>query len=113
MLLDHSLEVHKGVSLELFGSKVARLGAAAHCERWLPPVFDKREFGCSELTELGRGSNVRGIQIAATFDSARGSFVLQTPEELKRLLWIVSSLCDCETKSAGRCFLASPSPTAG
>lgn len=87
-LLDHSIEVELGVSLGLFGSTVRRLGTAAQAKRWLPDVEAFREFGCFALTELGHGSNVRGIETTATYDVGTESFVLCTPTESAQKYWI-------------------------
>jgi acyl-CoA oxidase len=115
-LLDHSVEVELGVSLGLFGTTVRRLGSKEQARRWLPDVEAFKEFGCfaltgsfcapappsarwsqvrsadrrtpSPLAELGHGSNVRGIETTATYDSATETFTLRTPTESAQKYWI-------------------------
>ncbi|EMS62187.1 Acyl-coenzyme A oxidase 3, peroxisomal [Triticum urartu] len=40
------------------------------------------------MTELGHGSNVRGIETVATYDSKTGEFVINTPCESAQKYWI-------------------------
>jgi len=86
--VDHSLEVKMGVHYGLFGSSVALLGDEQQCRRWLQDIEDARMLGCFALTELGHGSNVRGIETLATYDPGRGEFIIHTPTETAQKYWI-------------------------
>uniref|UniRef100_A0A6B2L0L2 Acyl-coenzyme A oxidase n=1 Tax=Arcella intermedia TaxID=1963864 RepID=A0A6B2L0L2_9EUKA len=46
---------------------------------WLEPTFGGKIIGCYAQTELGHGSNVRGLLTIAEFDKTTQEFVLNTP----------------------------------
>ncbi|CDF38750.1 acyl-CoA oxidase [Chondrus crispus] len=87
-LLDHSLEIRFGVNLGLFCATIRRLGSEEQYTHWLPRIEDGRDVGCFALTELGHGSNVRGIQTTARYLPDVQQFEIHTPHDLAQKFWI-------------------------
>ena len=57
--------------------------------KWLPLVRDWKMIGCYAQTELGHGSNVRGLETTATFvkDCDEGSFLINSPTLTSAKFW--------------------------
>lgn len=87
-LLDHSIEVKIGVSFGLFGATVRKLGSHAQSRYWLPRIESLQTWGCFALTELGHGSNVRGIETTAEYLPETQQFEIHTPSESAQKYWI-------------------------
>lgn len=56
---------------------------------WMPLIRDWKVIGCYAQTELGHGSNVRGLETTATFvkDCEDGSFVINSPTLTSAKFW--------------------------
>eukprot|EP00475_Leptophrys_vorax_P018391 TRINITY_DN2514_c0_g1_i2.p1 TRINITY_DN2514_c0_g1~~TRINITY_DN2514_c0_g1_i2.p1 ORF type:complete len:569 (+),score=167.08 TRINITY_DN2514_c0_g1_i2:69-1775(+) len=48
-------------------------------DKWLPMCRSYKVIGTYAQTELGHGSNVRGLETTATFDKSKDEFIVHTP----------------------------------
>eukprot|EP00850_Spirogloea_muscicola_P022010 SM000272S10277 [mRNA] locus=s272:131970:137418:- [translate_table: standard] len=87
-IYDHSMGIKLGVHIHLWGGAVKYLGTKRHHDKWLKRTEDYDVAGCFALTELGHGSNVRGIETEATYDAGAQEFVINTPCETAQKYWI-------------------------
>ncbi|KAG8075732.1 hypothetical protein GUJ93_ZPchr0006g42317 [Zizania palustris] len=87
-IYDHSLAIKIGVHFFLWGSAIKFLGTKRHHDKWLADTESYAIKGCFAMTELGHGSNVRGIETVATYDSKTREFVINTPCESAQKYWI-------------------------
>jgi acyl-CoA oxidase len=55
---------------------------------WIPRVERFEVLGCYAQTEVGHGSNVRGIETQATFDLDTDEFILASPTVSSSKIWI-------------------------
>ncbi|GFP79159.1 acyl-coenzyme a oxidase 3 peroxisomal [Phtheirospermum japonicum] len=87
-VFDHSLAIKIGVHFFLWGGAVQFFGTKRHHDKWLSATENYMIKGCFAMTELGHGSNVRGIETMTTYDSKSGEFVINTPCESAQKYWI-------------------------
>ncbi|WOL12440.1 acyl-coenzyme A oxidase 3, peroxisomal [Canna indica] len=87
-IYDHSLGIKLGVHFFLWGGAIQFLGTKRHHDKWLKATETYQVKGCFAMTELGHGSNVRGIETIATYDTNTGEFVINTPCESAQKYWI-------------------------
>ncbi|XP_066312895.1 acyl-coenzyme A oxidase 3, peroxisomal-like [Miscanthus floridulus] len=87
-IYDHSLAIKIGVHFFLWGSAIKFLGTKRHHDKWLVATENYDIMGCFAMTELGHGSNVRGIETIATYDSETREFIINTPCESAQKYWI-------------------------
>ncbi|KAJ3692286.1 hypothetical protein LUZ60_012636 [Juncus effusus] len=85
---DHSLAIKLGVHFFLWGNAVKFFGTKIHHDKWLKDTEKYIVKGCFAMTELGHGSNVRGIETIATYDSNTEEFIINTPCETAQKYWI-------------------------
>ncbi len=88
MMMSNVARNQGGMGLH-FGAFVTTLTSQATMEQqmeWLLPAFQMKIIGALGQTELGHGSNVRGLQTTAEYDASTQEFVLNTPF-LKSMKW--------------------------
>jgi len=73
-------------SHSIFLATVTGQGSDDQVRFWLPKIFNFEITGSYAQTELGHGSNVRGLMTTAEFDSKTDEFVLNTPT-LRSMKW--------------------------
>ncbi|KAJ0244946.1 Acyl-CoA oxidase/dehydrogenase [Hirschfeldia incana] len=87
-MYDYSLNAKLGVHFLLWGNAIKFFGTKRHHEKWLKDTEDYLVRGCFAMTELGHGSNVRGIETVTTYDPRTEEFVINTPCESAQKYWI-------------------------
>lgn len=85
---DHSLAIKLGVHFFLWGGAIQFFGTKRHHDKWLKATEDYGVKGCFSMTELGHGSNVRGIETVTTYDRNTREFIINTPCESAQKYWI-------------------------
>jgi acyl-CoA oxidase len=63
----------------LFVNTILYQGTPAQQREWLMKSINLQMIGTYAQTELGHGSNVRGLETTATYDSATDEFIINSP----------------------------------
>ncbi len=98
---DLSLMVKAGVQWGLFGGAVENLGTQRHHEAYVKKIIDLDLLGCFAMTETGHGSDVQALETTATYDTASGEFVIDSPTPSSRKDYIGGA---AETASVAAVF---------
>ncbi|XP_013924300.1 PREDICTED: peroxisomal acyl-coenzyme A oxidase 2 [Thamnophis sirtalis] len=70
----------------IFMKSILALGTDEQIDKWIPLAKKNFILGTYAQTELGHGSNLRGLETTATFDVATQKFILNTPT-LSAMKW--------------------------
>eukprot|EP01101_Sappina_pedata_P006818 TRINITY_DN3487_c0_g1_i1.p1 TRINITY_DN3487_c0_g1~~TRINITY_DN3487_c0_g1_i1.p1 ORF type:complete len:678 (+),score=289.89 TRINITY_DN3487_c0_g1_i1:34-2067(+) len=73
--------------LTMFITTIAGQASDEQQAKWLPKCFMLRYIGCYAQTELGHGSNVRGLETTATYDVEKEEFVMHSPTLTSTKWW--------------------------
>lgn len=76
---DLSLTIKFGVQFGLWGGAVANLGTKKHHDLYLQGTGTLAIPGCFAMTETGHGSNVRGLETTAVYDSETDELIVHSP----------------------------------
>lgn len=76
---DLSLSIKFGVHFGLFGGSVFWLGTKKHHDKYLKDIGTMALPGCFAMTETGHGSNVRGLEVTATYDPTSDEIIVHSP----------------------------------
>jgi acyl-CoA oxidase len=85
-LTDNFLPVQP--QFRIFMSNLERQMSDEQMKIWIPKAERFEIFGSYAQTELGHGSNVRGIETTATFDEATDEFIIDSPTLSSTKYWI-------------------------
>lgn len=78
---DLSVLIKFGVQFGLFGGAVYSLGTEKHHEQYVRDLGKADLLGCFAMTETGHGSNVKGLETTATYDSDTDTLIIHSPNE--------------------------------
>lgn len=76
---DLSLLIKFGVQFGLFGGTVYNLGTEKHHRKYVEALGKAELLGCFAMTETGHGSNVRGLEVTATYNHDKKSINVHSP----------------------------------
>ncbi|KAG0026404.1 hypothetical protein BGZ82_009478 [Podila clonocystis] len=85
---DNALNTMGGAHFGLYSGSIRELGSEELMAKYLPLADSFELPGCFALTELGHGSNPRGIETEAHWDAKQGCYILNTPNTTAQKYWI-------------------------
>ncbi|KAI9237069.1 MAG: acyl-CoA dehydrogenase/oxidase [Podila humilis] len=85
---DNALSTMGGAHTGLYSGSIRELGSEELKAKYLPLADSFELPGCFALTELGHGSNTRGIETEAHWDAEQGCYIINTPKTTAQKYWI-------------------------
>ncbi|KAF9378679.1 hypothetical protein CPB97_009413 [Podila verticillata] len=85
---DNALSTMGGAHVGLYSGSIRELGSEELKAKYLPLADSFELPGCFALTELGHGSNTRGIETEAHWDAKQGCYIINTPSTTAQKYWI-------------------------
>ncbi|KAF9157427.1 hypothetical protein DFQ26_008740 [Actinomortierella ambigua] len=89
---DNALGTMAGAHFVLYSGAIRELGSEELKLKYLPSADSFKVRGCFALTELGHGSNPRGIETEARWDPREKCYILHTPTTTAQKYWIGAAL---------------------
>lgn len=83
-----------GIHFSMFLTFLKTNATKEQQDKWLGPAQEGHYFGAYAQTELGHGSNVRGLETTVTFDEETDEFVVHSPT-LTSLKWWPTGMYAC------------------
>ncbi|GFQ07027.1 peroxisomal acyl-coenzyme a oxidase 1 [Phtheirospermum japonicum] len=77
------IDLHWG----MFIPTIKGQGSDEQRQKWLPLAYKMQIIGCYAQTELGHGSNVKGLETTSTFDPHTDEFVIHSPTLTSSKWW--------------------------
>lgn len=104
-MVDMSTRTRLSIHNNLFIGSIRGSGTPEQFKFWVKKgaVAVKQFYGCFAMTELGHGSNLKGLETTATYDQNTDEFIVNTPHIGATKWWIggaahTSTHCVCFAK---------------
>lgn len=87
-LYDASLAIKTGVNFGLFGGSICKCGEPEQVNEYLNKLNRGEIFGCLAITEIGHGSNLKGLETTSHYDPHLDCFIINSPTPSSKKCWI-------------------------